>query len=230
MREQSSSSLLLEVTHSGQSWTWSRFAAKTLMGKSMKKMYRTHCSLSRGTLMLCWSLSLKKQKTDSPMLLFGNDESWRCRRQVVTRPWKRKKKRGKLKYYHLSSPCMVLQQEESWHACAALLLWLHSIYFSSICKCLERFSVWIRNCLSIFFVTTLRLPSGVPHLTIKGVPLFTCFRDGFWLFRKRAPCWVLHITTAGSLWLDIGWSSRSLSILSLMSMLNRPVSLQQVSK
>lgn len=49
-----------------------------------------------GTPTPCWSLSLKKQKIDSPMLLFGNDESWRCRRQVVTRPWKRKKREANL--------------------------------------------------------------------------------------------------------------------------------------
>lgn len=64
-----------------------------------------------------------------------------------------------------------------------LLLWLHSIYFSSICKCLQRFPSGSETVCPFFFVTTLRLPCSVCLASqLEGINFSSALETDFFLF------------------------------------------------
>lgn len=65
-------------------------------------------------------------------------------------------------------------------------------------------SVWIRNCLSIFCVTTLRLLCSVCLASQSKGFHFSSALEADLGFSGKAPRWVLRTNTAGSLWLQKG--------------------------
>lgn len=92
-------------------------------------------------------------------------------------------------------------------------------------------SVWIRNCLSIFCVTTLRLLCSVCLASqSKGLHFSSALEADFG-FSGKAPRWVLRINTAGSLWLQKGGAVSPFFTLLLYVNIKLPMSLlQQVSR
>lgn len=151
----------------------------------------------------------KMKLSEKSRLSFRNDESGRYGGAANSQQSLVKKIRTKFEYdYFFSHLSWCL--EGGWHVFATLLLWLHSIYFSSICKCLRCFPSESETVcpFSLLQHWDYCAACASPR-NRKGVQLFSNgFRNRFRLFRK-APCWALPKNTAGFCWLSRYWGIQS---------------------
>lgn len=135
----------------------------------------------------------------------------------MPRPWKKKNKIWALSFSFSSYGARKAVGTPLLHCCFDFIPFIFhlSVNASSVFRLDQKLSVHF-----LCYNTEITV-QRVPRLTIGGVQLFKCFRNGFWLFRK-APRWALPKNTAGSCWLDKAGAFSPLFALLLMPILNCP--------